>query len=73
MKQLKNLFFALALCAPLTAAAQDIAINEENFPDENFRNYLLEQNYGSDGVITDNEIEEIISISVQDKSISSLQ
>ena len=41
MKQLKSLLFAVLLFAPLTAAAQDIEINAENFPDENFRNYLL--------------------------------
>ena len=58
MKKRKTLFNALALCAPLTATAQDIAINAENFPDENFRNYLLDQDYGADGVITEFEIED---------------
>ena len=65
MKKLKNLFVALAMCAPLMAAAQGIAINEENFPDENFRNYLLEQSYGKDGVITEEEIEGITEIKIQ--------
>ena len=73
MKQLKNLFVAFALCAPLTAAAQDIEINEDNFPDENFRNYLLEQDYGADGVITETEIEGITDINVYNKNISSLK
>ena len=58
MKNFKNLFFALAMCAPLTAAAQDIEINAENFPDENFRNWLLDTGYGADGVITEEEIGE---------------
>ena len=73
MNQLKKLFIALALCAPLTAAAQDITINEENFPDENFRNYLLEQDYGADGVITEAEVAGITDISVYMKNISSLK
>ena len=40
-----------------------VIVNETNFPDEKFRNWLLEQDYGSDGVLTDSEIaavEEII-------------
>ena len=73
MKKLKNLFVALALCAPLTVAAQDIVINEENFPDENFRNYLLEQDYGADGVITEAEIAGITRFAITNKSIASLK
>jgi hypothetical protein len=42
----------------------DIIINEENFPDEIFRAYLLEQSYGRDGVITAEEINNIYSLRV---------
>ena len=49
-----------------------IAIDAENFPDENFRAYLSEQNYGKDGVITGNEIEKITSINVSLRNINSL-
>ena len=28
-------------------------IDETQFPDDNFRNYLLEQDYGKDGVLTE--------------------
>ena len=74
MKRLKNLFVALALCAPLlTAAAQDIEINAENFPDENFRNYLLAQSYGEDEVLTEAEIKEITEIDVSSGGVSSLK
>lgn len=73
MRQLNKLFVAIALCASLTAAAQDIEINAGNFPDENFRNYLLAQDYGKDGVLTETEIEQITEISVFSKRISSLQ
>ena len=73
MKRLKKLFAALVLCAPLTAAAQDIEINAENFPDENFRAYLLGQDYGEDGVLTEEEIKKVTSIYVNSKSISSLK
>ena len=73
MTKVKALLFAMFLGAPMTATAQSVAINETNFPDENFRNYLLEQDYGKDGVIIESEIKEIISIDVDSKNISSLK
>ena len=50
-----------------------IAINEENFPDINFRNWLLSQKYGKDGVLTDEEISDITEINVEKKDIANLQ
>ena len=50
-----------------------ITINETNFPDANFRNYLFQQNYGSDGMITEEEIAEITWIDVNERNISSLK
>ena len=41
-----------------------IAIIEENFPDRNFRSFLLGQPYGKDGAITNEEIESITSMSL---------
>ena len=38
---------------------EDIAIIGKNFPDENFRNWILSQSYGSDGVLTVTEIASI--------------
>ena len=71
---LKTLFAGafLTVLTPLTASA-DVEINETNFPDENFRNYLLSQSYGQDGVITNEEIKGITSIYVSKYNISSLQ
>ena len=48
-------------------------VNETNFPDENFRSWLLSQEYGADGVLTDEEIENVTSISVSNKNIQSLK
>ena len=62
MKKLK-LFFACVFLCTATAFA-DILVNDENFPDENFRNWILQQSWGSDGVITDAEIAEITTIDV---------
>ena len=47
-------------------------IDEENFPDANFRNYLLSRPYGTDGVLTDEEIAGITSIYVSYENIADL-
>jgi Leucine-rich repeat (LRR) protein len=49
-----------------------LAIDATNFPDENFRNYLLAQDYGSDGVLTAEEIAGITYINVAMKFISDM-
>ena len=46
------------------ASEKNIAIDATNFPDEAFRNYLLSQEYGKDGVITPQEMKNITSIGV---------
>ena len=50
-----------------------VEINETNFPDANFRSYLLSQSYGADGKITESEIKHIVSINVNNKGIISLK
>ncbi|MBR6494616.1 MAG: leucine-rich repeat domain-containing protein, partial [Prevotella sp.] len=50
-----------------------IAINETNFPDEKFRNWVLAQSYGKDGILTDAEIAAVTSISVVERSIKNLK
>lgn len=49
-----------------------IAINATNFPDENFREWLLEQSYGKDGYLTEEEIAKIKQLDVSGRSISDL-
>ena len=39
-------------------------INATNFPDDNFRNYLLSQTYGEDGKLTETEVSKVTSIDV---------
>ena len=51
----------------------DIVINEVNFPDENFRAYLMSQSYGKDGVITEEEIKNVVNIDVREKNITTLK
>ena len=71
MKKLMTLLL-LALLS-VNSAWADVEINETNFPDENFRNWLKSKSYGSDGVLTDAEIAGVTSIDVSKKSIKSLQ
>lgn len=52
---------------------EGLAITKERFPDENFRNYLLDQDYGADGVITAQELRSVTKISVLDRKIVSMQ
>ena len=54
------------------AATLSLPIDQAHFPDANFRNYLLSQSYGSDAVITIEEIAGITSIYVAYKSIADL-
>lgn len=71
---LRSLFAGvlLAWLVP-TVATADVAINEQNFPDANFRNFLREQDYGQDGVITDGELMSITSMAPSNRNISSLE
>ena len=69
----KALLLLVTLLASLSAWAQnEIPIDSSNFPDDNFRNWLLSRPYGSDGVLTDGEIAAIITIDVSSNSIADL-
>ena len=69
----RHLLLGLFALLGWTQARADVEINETNFPDANFRSYLLSKEYGSDGVITDAEIAEITYIVVDEKNIANLK
>ena len=50
-----------------------IAIDATNFPDENFRNWVKDQSYGSDGILSKDEIEGVTSINVSYEDIANLK
>ena len=50
-----------------------VAVDGQNFPDTNFRNWVKAQSYGSDGILTTSEIAAVTKIDVSNKSISSLK
>ena len=66
------LIISIILLSAMTAWA-DVVINENNFPDEVFRNYVRGQSYGMDGVLTDAEIAGVISLNVSNWNIKSLK
>ena len=53
--------------------ATGITIDETTFPDENFRNWLLKEKYGKDGILTEEEIAEVTTINVAYQDIKSLK
>ena len=68
----KTLIFALVHFTALSALA-DVEINETTFPDENFRNWVLNQDYGKDGILTEEEIAGVTEINVMSKNFQSLK
>lgn len=50
-----------------------IVVNESNFPDENFRSWVLSNPYGSDGYLIEEDIVSVTSINVSDTKINNLQ
>lgn len=50
----------------------DVTINEATFPDPNFRNWLLSQSYGSDGIITGDEVAMVTNITANACGIEDL-
>lgn len=55
------------------AGAAGIRIYEMNFPDENFRSYLLSQDYGQDGILTEAELKAVTEMDVTTLMISNLR
>ena len=50
-----------------------ITIDATNFPDDNFRKWILDQDYGKDGVLTEKETAAIKMINVRNKNIIDLK
>ena len=79
-KRILSLCLALALllcllpAAPTAAAAGDVAINETNFPDENFRRYVSENcDPDGDGLLSPTEISNVTEIECSQRGIASLK
>ena len=75
MRKRVLLFLATAalMVLPQQMKADNIVINETNFPDENFRNWILSQDYGQDGVLTEEEINSVKSMFIDPQNIADLK
>ncbi len=56
-----------------STAWADVEINENTFPDEYFRNWVLSKEYGKDGILTNEEIAGITKIIFNTNKIHSLK
>ena len=56
-----------------TEVMADVEINETTFPDENFRNWVLANSFGRDGVLTDAEIASVTKLNIGSRRIQSLK
>ena len=56
-----------------SSTSSGIAIDKTNFPDDNFRSWVLAQDYGQDGVLTEEEIAAVTEINVMSENISNLK
>ena len=63
----------LTMNVQITTGDYGVAINEYNFPDQKFRNYLLGQDYGQDALLTQDEIAAITVLYPQDENIATLE
>ena len=66
-------FSCFLLFASSMSVWADIEINETTFPDESFRNWILRQSYGQDGVLTDEEIAGVTRIMVNTNGVQNLK
>lgn len=69
---MKQVFLTVVALLWAIVGFADVEINETNFPDEDFRNWVLSQDYGKDGVLTEEEIAGITSIDVAYKKIQNI-
>ena len=62
------------LATPVWAEAGDVAINDTNFPDKNFRTFVSEKfDKNNDGILSRMELNRVGGIDVSRKDIASLQ
>ena len=71
MKQ-RLLLTAFVLLAAVAGRADEL-INSTNFPDAKFRNWVLSQWFGKDGVLTHDEVLNITQINLTNKGIADLK
>ena len=70
----RHLLLVFAALLMITHALADVEINENTFPDDEFRTWVLAQSYGQDGILTEEEIANVSRITVEGgRNIQSLK
>lgn len=70
---IQDISFTVEMTTDTVGPTSDVEVNETNFPDANFRNWIKTQSYGADGVLTAEEIASVKTMNIYDKYIESLQ
>ncbi len=70
---IQDISFTVEASTDTISPTSDVEVSESNFPDANFRNWIKSQYYGSDGVLTAEEIASVKTMNIYDKYIESLQ
>lgn len=74
MKKAYSLLLLLFLCLVCFSALADVSINESNFPDEIFREYILNNiDTNADHMLSDRRIEETETINVFFSDVTNLK
>ena len=73
MNKIKKVFIIVFALTLATRVSADVEINEITFPDEYFRNWVLAQPYGQDGVLTDEEIAGTTKLNIGSRNIQLLK
>ncbi len=70
----RTLLLISAALIIFSTAWADVEINENTFPDDEFRTWVLAQSYGQDGILTEEEIANVSRITVEGgRNIQSLK
>lgn len=67
------LIFMNLFAVPAWAAPEDVAIDETNFPDANFRTFVSTKDTDSDGFLSQSELDAVTVIDVYGKNITNLK
>lgn len=71
---MRKLITSLAVLATVAVPAKaDVMVDATTFPDERFRNWILSQSWGCDGVLTDQEIANVDEINVSYTAVRNLK
>ena len=73
IRKMQTIAVTLALTVLPVKALADIEINETSFPDPIFRQWISEQSYGKDGMLTEDEIKQVGTIFIWQQEIESLE